>query len=249
MITLMKYEMRKTWYIKLILLALTAVAEVVFLVGLMGNMNDVTVTGIGLLTFLAFTGVAVIGLGTVIVLHRDMNTKQAVMLFMTPHSSYTILGAKVLENFLSIALAGAFFFALGALDITLLFAHEAALDRLWSMVSEFLRGFNEELTFETPKIAAILAQLFSGWFLTVVTACLADVLSASVLSGKRFSGLISFALFLLLSWFLNWVRHFFFIGGTFTTVSVALWSTLINLVFSALMYWVTAWIMDHRLSV
>ena len=36
------------------------------------------------------------------VLHRDLNTKQSYMLFLTPKSSYQILGAKILENGISI---------------------------------------------------------------------------------------------------------------------------------------------------
>ena len=64
-----------------------------------------TGTGIVLLTMLAMGGIMVIGLASVVTLHRDVSTKQSYMLFMTPNSSYSILGAKMLENGLSILLA------------------------------------------------------------------------------------------------------------------------------------------------
>ena len=63
------------------------------------------------LLMLAVCGVAVMGLESVFVLHRDMNTKQSYMLFMPPNSCYKILGAKVLECGAAILIAGAFFFA------------------------------------------------------------------------------------------------------------------------------------------
>ncbi len=53
-------------------------------------------------------GVIYIGIESVNVLHRDLNTKQSYMLFLTPKSSYQILGAKILENGISIIMAGAF---------------------------------------------------------------------------------------------------------------------------------------------
>ena len=114
MLKLMKYELRKTWFTKAILLAVTAAVEAFFLYGLYGEKEDMAAGGAFILLLLAFGGVLVIGLESVITLHRDMNTKQSHMLFMTPNSSYKILGAKVLECSLSILLTGAFFFALGA---------------------------------------------------------------------------------------------------------------------------------------
>ena len=103
MFKLMKYEFRKTWITKLILLGVTAVAEAVYLYGLYAEKDNPLSVAIGLLVLLAVGGVLVIGLESVLTLHRDMNTKQSYMLFMTPNSSYKILGAKVLENGLSMA--------------------------------------------------------------------------------------------------------------------------------------------------
>ena len=249
MIRLMKYELRKSWYLKAILLLVTAVAEAVFLIGLWGGKDSLTATGVLLLTILATTGTMVIGLGTVFVLHRDINTKQSCMLFMTPHSSYEILGAKLLENAISILLISAFFFGLGALDITLLFAKEQALDRLWQIMSEMLRTINENLTIDAPHLAAFLWMLIADWLTTVVTACLADVLSASLLAGKRFSGLISVLFFLALNVALNWLIRLIMnqIPADFVTSCVV--GGCLSIVLGAAMYVVTAVLMERKLSV
>ena len=54
--------------------------------------------GIIFLVMCTIFGVIYIGIESVNVLHRDLNTKQSYMLFLTPKSSYQILGAKILEK-------------------------------------------------------------------------------------------------------------------------------------------------------
>ena len=63
-------------------------------------------------------GVFYIGLENILTLYRDLNSKQSYMLFLTPKSSYEILGAKILENGISILMAGAFFIVLAVFDLT-----------------------------------------------------------------------------------------------------------------------------------
>ena len=132
---LFKYEFRKTWAMKLIILGLAAIAEIAFLAGVFlrnsaGNTDGLIATTAVILAFLAMGGVMLIGIQSVMTLHRDMNTKQGYMLYMTPKTSYQILGAKMAENGLSLALAGAFFFLLGFLDVTLLLSKLGQLEVL-----------------------------------------------------------------------------------------------------------------------
>ena len=76
MFKLMKYEIRKTWITKLILLGITAAAEIAYLISLYTENDGGVAASIGILTLLAIFGVLFIGLQSVITLHRDMNTKQ-----------------------------------------------------------------------------------------------------------------------------------------------------------------------------
>ncbi len=57
MIKLMKYEFRKTLFVKLIVLAAAALAEIAFLIGVLGDRERMTGTGIVLLTMLALGGI------------------------------------------------------------------------------------------------------------------------------------------------------------------------------------------------
>ena len=251
MLKLMKYEFRKTWITKLILLGVTAVAEIAFLIGLYVERETTLGVSVMLLMFLALGGILMIGLYSVMTLHRDMNTKQSYMLFMTPNSRYSILGAKVLECGLSILIGGAFYFALGTLDLTLLFAKSGELNRLWSAIQDFLSRLtfaNHQLLIDMEGMASFVFCLLAGWILTVVTAYFAVVISAALLNGKRFNGLLSFVLFLILSWFTGWVAQT--ATASIPSINVLLLvDGAIALAFTAVMYVITAVIMERKLSV
>lgn len=139
MLKLMKYELRKTAFSKLVLLVITAVAEIAFLIGVFWKKDNILAMGIIFLVMCTIFGVIYIGIESVNVLHRDLNTKQSYMLFLTPKSSYQILGAKILENGISIIMAGAFFAALAAIDVTVATLYIGGLKEMINLVS-FLYG-------------------------------------------------------------------------------------------------------------
>ena len=116
MLKLFKYEMRKTLFAKLVLLALIAIMECVFLYGYWTGNNGTVTLGLTLFLFTFFCGLLMISIMSLVTLHKDMNTRQGYMLFMTPNSTYRILGAKVAECGLSLLGIGAVGFGLGALD-------------------------------------------------------------------------------------------------------------------------------------
>jgi len=251
MLKLMKYELRKTWFLKAILLAVTAVAEIAYLIGLYARQEDTMGVAIFILVMLAFGGILMIGLESVMTLHRDMNTKQSYMLFMTPNSCYAILGAKMLEFSISVLAGGAFFFALGTLDITLLFSREGKLSQLWKMIQETISRFSvsgRPLMINMETMSAMAFLLVSDWIFTIATAYLAVVISSALLNGKKYNLVISFLIFLVLSWGVNRLTGLITasIQNTATLMAV---SGGISLAFAALMYWVTAVIMDRYLSV
>ncbi len=245
---LLKYEFRKTLSVKLALLGLTAAAEIAFLAALFLNKENLLAISIFLLTMLALGGVMVAGLATILTLHRDMNTKQSYMLFMTPNSCYRILGAKVLENALSLLLCGGCFFALGTLDITLLFARAGSLKELWEAIGSMLRTINSELTLDVPNMLSFTIGLLASWFSAVTAACLADVISSALLNGKKGNGIIAFLIFLALSFLVSWLQQT--LTSSVTSIQPRfLLQALIALVLSGGMYFATARIMETSLSV
>jgi len=139
----------------------------------------------------------------------------------------------------------------GALDITLLFAKNGELSQLWEMIQDFLRHFTingQPLTIDLPTMASFTFELVALWISTVTTAYLAVVISAALLNGKRFNGLLSFLFFLALSWLSGWVTRQI-TAGMADAITTMLTYGLIDLIFAAVMYVVTALIMERKLSV
>ena len=246
MLRLLKYELRKTLMSKLILLGITVVAEAVFLAGLWGNRENTLAIGAVLLFFIALTGIAIMGILSVATLHKDMNTRQGYMLFMTPNSCYKILGAKVIECGLSILIAGAFFFALGWLDFSLLLG-KGANQQIWDMVRQMIQTVNSSVKLDVPHISALVFSMLASWLCTITTAYLADVVSSALLNGKKGNGIVTFLLFLVLNYALS--KLLTLVPSTLGIITVLVLQGVIALVLAAGMYVVTARLMEKYLSV
>ena len=246
MLKLLKYELRKTMMAKLLLLGVTAIAEAAFLIGFWTENEDTLATSAALLFLIAVSGITLMGILSVITLHRDMNTRQGYMLFMTPNSCYRILGAKVIECALSVMIAGAFFFALGLLDFSMLLGKDSN-ERIWDMFTQMMKTINERIVLDAPTVAAVGFSFLASWLCTITTAYLADVVASSLLYGKKANWIVTFILFIALDWGISWlIRQ---IPDTMTIVQQSLWQGAAALGLAAVMYVVTARLMDRYLSV
>lgn len=243
---LMKYEFRKTWAFKVLLLGAAVVAEIVFLIGLYGGLDRVLGVSVLLLTMLAICGVMVIGLGSVVQLYRDMNTKQSYMLFMTPNSCYRILGAKVIECGLSLLIAGAFYFALGYLDFSLLLG-KGTNQQILDMINEMLTAINKQIQLDAPHLSALVFSMISCWICTITIAYLSDVICTALLYGKKGNLLITFVLFIALNYGIS--KLLTLVPGSIGIIPVLVWQGVIALALAGVMYVITARLMEKYLSV
>lgn len=244
---LIKYEFRKSWKMMAYVLVITAIFEAMFLLGCGRKLENMLAISISGLTLTAICGTFVIGIYSIHKLSKDLNTKQGYMLFMTPNSSFKILGAKVIESAASILLAGLFFAVLAILDIMFLTVR-------FEDLSEILRVLTIMWGSDGPSIDYIaflssMMDVTTGWIFVVTVGFFAIVLCASVLNGKKHNGLLSFIIFLAIAIFVDEL-------GGIVTSSVPAFPTLesvLSMGFSwvmiIVMYVVTAWIMDNKLSV
>ncbi|MCC8104237.1 MAG: hypothetical protein LIP11_18940 [Clostridiales bacterium] len=246
MLQLMKYEFRKTRFSKMVLLAITAILEVLFLAGIFLDWENGIGWGTIGLTFCAMIGVFYIGLESLMVFHRDLNTKQSYMLFLTPRDSFQILGSKVIENGISLFLAGSFFVLLGMLDLSVVMAYYGELRNFLDMLRELLSVFEIHVDVTTADVLFVILSLLFSWLMTIVTGMLAVILAATVLAGKKFSGVVSFAIFLLLTWGCQSVMNLVpeLPGLLYYLPGIAL-----ALLFTVVMYLISGWIMEKQLSV
>jgi ABC-type multidrug transport system fused ATPase/permease subunit len=179
----------------------------------------------------------------------------------------------MLENFLSMLLGGAFFFGLGVLDISILIRRYGEVDSLYEAFQSILRTFGWDFKLDAGYLASICFSLLSGWFATITAAFLADVVSSALLNGKKFNYLVSFVLFLALSYLIgkvgnavagdvltrteevveltmpNAMQSYGTVSTVTTSPGYFLRSGAVSLAFSALFYVCTAEIMQRKLSV
>ena len=243
MLKLMKYELRKTAFSKLVLLVITAVAEIAFLIGVFWKKDNILAMGIIFLVMCTIFGVIYIGIESVNVLHRDLNTKQSYMLFLTPKSSYQILGAKILENGISIIMAGAFFAALAAIDVTVATLYIGGLKEMINLVSSFME-VNWSVTFTPAEAAFYFFGLLASWIVFIVNADLSVILSASVLAGKKGSG---FLIFLVISSVIGKLLDLIPVLKSMELTFVLYIAA--SFAIAAVLYVISGWIMEKKLSV
>lgn len=247
MLKLMKYEFRKTMFSKMILLVITAAAEIAYLAGVFLKWERALAIGITGLVLCAVIGITYIGIDSLLVFHKDLNTKQSYMLFLTPRNSYQVLGAKVLENGISIFLAGAFFAVLAAADATVGILYIGGLREFLDIVKQVASNISVNINIAPGEIALAFFTSLASWLMMIVMGDLAIVLSATVFAGKRFSGLVSFLLYLLLGWgsglLLNCLPEVENVNLQFAIIIMG------SFVISAVMYAIAGWIMERKLSV
>lgn len=230
----------------MILLLVTVLSEILFLGGLFFDWENGLILGSTFLFACAMFGLFYLGIESILVFSKDLNTKQSYMLFMTPKNSFQILGAKVLENLLCIIAVGTIFILIAVADFSIATVHFDGLSRFLSELQQFYKYIFHQLPSWQEVVAAIFGFLLS-WFMTITIGYLAVVLSATVLAGKRLSGLISFLLFLLISWALGVILEHLPSLSSITADFALQYGVL--LLFSAACYLISGWIMERKLSV
>lgn len=244
---LMKYEFRKMRLSRLIILAAALIGEILFLLGVSMELEKVLAAGMIILVLDALFGIFYIGIESILILSRDLNTRQSYMLFMMPRNSYQIMGAKVLSNLISLSLAGVFFGALAAADISFLMIRIDGLKMFWENVKMFLESIFEQLP-SAADIASVAGAGLMEWFLTIVIGYLAVVLAATVLAGKKLGGILSFVSFLVFCWAVSFLDSRIIPEMNSLSASMAVHGAF-YLVVAILFSLLTCWIMERKLSV
>jgi len=240
MLRLLKYEFRKTLFPKLVLLALLVIFEGVFLYGYWTDNNSTVTLGLSLFLFTFLCGLLAIGIISLVTLHKDMNTRQGYMLFMTPNSTYRILGAKVAENGLSML-------GIGAVGLGICLLNFSLIKQELEFITSFLKNFGIGLTPTFPHLSALLVYIICSILCSVTTAYLADVICSSLLNGQKGSMVITFVLFALLNFGIQKIMGL--VPASLDIVVMFLLQGAIALVLATVMYIITARLMDRYLSV
>lgn len=195
MFKLVKYEYRKDITMYTIIFAGLFVLEAYLLGSILAESEANIAISILLYTLAGFAGVIMLMVLGVISYSREINSKSSFMTFMTPNSTYKIVGAKYFAIFSASVLATALYMIFIVIDV------KVALNVYNELgtVSEFLDEILFTLDTSISELTAVLVSMFiSVWMsiiLVVSFAYLAITLSATLLANKKGKGWLSFGLF------------------------------------------------------
>lgn len=250
MFKLIKYEFRKQAFSKLVILAVLGLIEVFFLIGIGFDKEDMIGSSMGILALFTFGALFFLAFESIITFNNDLKLKQSYMLFLTPNTTYGIVGAKVLYAAIQIVIAGIAFVAIFAVNGGILVAKFSSIAQIKEIV---LQGMNQLLNIDIKASVVLLAvgiAIFM-WLSTVTAAFFSITLSSTFLANKRFKGLVSFVIFLLINYVYGLITEHT-IGKMDITQNINLYLILYilyALCFTVITYVGTAWMLDKKVSV
>ena len=259
MLKLMKYEFRKWRTTLLALLIGLAALELGFIAGLKLNKPElmtVCLSLIALLTFAAFAYLVIAGIASY---SQELREKSGYLIFMAPVRPIGVVLSKLLFIALAALAATALFGAAGYLDFRYLLGKLNLDARTMENLNAMMRfGLKTDATVQQvlQMVGFSAASVLLEILLTMCTAYLAITLSATLLQNKRgfLKGLISFALFIGLSWGSSWLAQKLLyervrFGAEINEFRAVLGgSLLLNFALCAIFAGVSAWLLDKKVD-
>lgn len=246
MLKLMKYEFKKQAWSKAIILCLAAILQVIFLIGIFTSNENIQGFGFGFLMALAFGGIAYVGFECVDTFSKDLKTKCSYMLFLTPHTSYSIIGAKIVTSAIQVLVTGFAFLGLFILNGLIMLTKYGSWRRTVELVKEFFAQlFNVYV--DIKFIILMVLMLLIGWLFLIVFAFFAITLSTTFLASKKFKGFVSFVIFIVIAWIASFIQDKLFGNMYFT--DLFMWCNILYLVvITVIAYIGTAFMLEKKVS-
>lgn len=243
MLKLMKYEFRKQMFTKFIMLFLAGMLELFFLFGVFTEDLQKTAVAIVLLLFLAIGCVLFVSFECILTFSQDLKTKCSYMLFMTPHTSYCIIGAKALSTVIQILVVSVVYLLLGLLDFVILLARFDDISNLFEYLKEAF-----QITMTTQDVFLVVLTIVSGWICVVLFAFLAITISTTFLANKKGKALASFAIFVVVTYVKSKVMDLVLSSALSYTRTDYIFDIIITSLFAAISYLVTSYMLEKKVS-
>ena len=206
---LIKYELKKQQTSRNIILALLLVFLLAFAAGIFSDNGNMVGISMGLEIFVGMFVFFYMGIESLLILNRDLKTKQSHMLWMVPMQSWKILGAKYIAAILQI------FFISAAYVLAAIACILSLIAKIGCMGRAFLKGFafGAEWLFQGNMdwitLMAIFLFFFLAWTCVIATGFLAVIVSRTVLINSRFAGIVSFILFFVINGIVEYIYNLF----------------------------------------
>ncbi len=205
MLKLFKYEWKKQMGSKLIIGLVLLALCAFYILGTLLKKDSWEGIAMVLLMLIGMFAAIYVGIESLLVLNRDIRTKESYMLFMLPKSAYQILTAKILAAICQILLTMLMF---GAAFMVCFTAYMAANESLAEMLN-FLRQYIErifEVEIEWDMVLLVLISMFVSWISMIASGFAAIISVRTVLSRTKLAGVLAVVVYLLITWGTNWLN-------------------------------------------
>ena len=203
MLKLMKYELRRNRTILLILYIAIAFLEGFALFSLINKSEVNTLRSFLFLYMGAILGIVLIFIMAIMSYSKELGSKYSYMSFMTPTSTYKIIGSKFLTTCFVAAMTTLIAVVLAIVDYNILISQFTEVKDVQHeiLILMTMRGLDVQNIPVTLSIALLLIWL--SIFTSICFAYFAITLSATVFANKSYRGFISFVIFIVITLIIN----------------------------------------------
>ena len=194
-----KYEWKKQMFSKYVIGGILLVLTLIFMLGTMLEREEWQATSLVLLVVAgAFTSMY-IGVECLLVLNRDLRTKESHMLFMIPYPAYTILGAKILAAVCQILLTAALFVGAFFLCFSAYLAANSSFGQFFEILKRVLNEWVEiDITWNWMLLG--IGQLIISWIGMIAAGFTAIIAVRTVFVQSKLATPLAIVLFFVLNW-------------------------------------------------
>lgn len=251
---LIKYEIRKQRTSRMIIFIALAAALLVFWGGLIFKNDLMTALSIMGMTFGACLVLFYTGIESILLLNRDLRTKQSYMLWMLPKTSWEILGAKFISAILQMLIVFGICGLAVSASIALAVWKTEGFKNLASAAQKISSLFVEGGLGWTDILILALV-LFLCWSLIIMVGFLSVILSRTLLIKSRFAGFLAAVLFFVINFVIE--KGYLFINkfpgaDELPQISVTGWSVaemIYYIVVAAAVFVISGLLAEKKLSV
>lgn len=251
MLTLMKYEIRKHAFNKIIILILLAILQIFTVAGIAYGFDNDEYIAFSMLQILGGIAMVIISFEPIVSFTTELDRKSGYMLYLTPKSTYKIITAKWLAAIMQIIIGVILFSGFYTWNKWLFGIHDNKYNRqiLDSFTrTNFLASKDSiHYIFNTPA-AILLSNNIFIWGIIISMAFLAISISKAILPGTKIKNIFSFIVFFFIIGFVIYCLDK--AGRSFGSSSPRdLILIPYSIVFCGILTAATAWIMDNKISI
>jgi len=266
---LVKYDLLKTKSVLIFSFLGVVILEVAFVIGQLLDISFLSVSTGALLFIGIFASFIAVLIYSISIFNMDISKKQGYLPFLTPSSAYKIVGAKLITTLIITFALILLIIIYGSID-TYLIARDSEPG---VSIGYLFKVIGDELDGSWGSVGIIALSYISAWFNNIVCIYLAMALSTTLLGEKKIRGLIrglvAFGLWAginILMSIISFLLTLIFKSDMFSAdinnsaMSLAeiidlsfnnslIFATIfLNVVLGVIMYMITGWLAEKKLS-